>query len=75
LARITREANCGRIVAAGDSTDLARVIGTLKTDSSACEAMSAAAHELLRSRFSAHRALASWMALLDEVRAARPSAR
>jgi colanic acid biosynthesis glycosyl transferase WcaI len=75
LARIIREANCGRIVAAGDSIDLARVIGTLKTSASACEAMSTAAHELLCSRFSAQRALASWMALLDEVRAARPSAR
>jgi glycosyltransferase involved in cell wall biosynthesis len=75
LAPIIRQANCGRIVAAGDSAGLARTIRALQSDACACEAMSAAAHELFCARFSARRALASWSALLDEIRAARPSRR
>jgi glycosyltransferase involved in cell wall biosynthesis len=75
LARIIREANCGRIVAAGDSAGLTRIIGMLKDDSSGCESMSVAGHELLRSRFSSQQAFASWTALLDEARTARSSTR
>ena len=73
LAPIIREANCGRIVAAGDSAGLARTIRALQSDARTCEAMSAAAHEMFCSRFSARRALASWTALLDEIHAARPN--
>jgi glycosyltransferase involved in cell wall biosynthesis len=67
LAGIIRESGCGTAVASGDSAALAGAIVALDRDAHARRAMGTAARELLCSRFSAQRAMASWMELLNGI--------
>lgn len=71
LARVIRESRCGLAVSSGDSADLMQAIRSLQHDTSARSAMGTAAHALHCSRFSEHRAMASWTALLDDIQAAQ----
>lgn len=71
LPRVIRRANCGAAVASGDATALAAVLRRLRSDPSTCAAMGARARDLLVRRFSARRALDSWIAVLDGQAGAR----
>ena len=69
LARIIRESQCGRAVAAGNSAELTRTLQTLKFEVSERQMMSAAGRRLLLSRFSKEHAMSSWLALVREIQA------
>jgi glycosyltransferase involved in cell wall biosynthesis len=70
LARVIRASRCGRVVATGGSADLAAIIEDLRCDEDGRKSMGQSARELLCSRFSASRALASWTELLSGLRQA-----
>jgi glycosyltransferase involved in cell wall biosynthesis len=70
LARVICATHCGLVVGAGRATDLAAAIRQLQYDEVRRRAMGLAARQLLCERYSAMRAVDSWVELLQTVRAA-----
>jgi glycosyltransferase involved in cell wall biosynthesis len=73
LARIIDAARCGVVVPVGDVSRLVEALRGLRADAARRRAMGSAARLLALSRYSSHRAIESWVTLLDEFHVATVS--
>ena len=67
IARLIRDHDCGSVVRAGDSAQLAAELRALSDAPARVERMGARARELAVLRYTAEHALADWLAVLTEI--------
>jgi glycosyltransferase involved in cell wall biosynthesis len=67
LAREIVRCDCGRVVAPGDSFELAREFHSLRSDAAECRRLGARARQLLEARYTRRAALQRWEQLLSEL--------
>ena len=65
IGRLIRRADCGRVVAVGDSAALADALTQMRADPESCAAMGARARKIFDEEFSLERGIERWTALIE----------